>query len=143
MSLTAIRRQWYAESHGVSGRSWYRLLDWWLGRRAVSLAPKRATPCVQRRVHQYADLQQCLIIRNVGTEPQGYRLQIGCLRRLIKCVGVGRAHDHRELVQCRILSLIGLEKRIEAAEGPLVSEVHPRYIKGGMTSCARVTPNTS
>src|SRR5450755_396241 len=83
MSLPALRRQWYAETHGVSDHSWYRLLDLWLGRPAVRLASKRAAPRVQSVVHQ----------------------------------------------------LIGLQKRIEAADGPIVSELHPRYIEGDGFLC--------
>jgi hypothetical protein len=56
------------------------------------------------------------------------REQPRALRRQVVARGVGPPHDHRDLLQRRIVQAVFLEKRVEAAPLPLVAEFDARDV---------------
>jgi len=56
-----------------------------------------------------------VVIREIGRQPERQRQQARRLRRQFRARGVGAAHDHREVVERRILDAVDLQEGVEAA----------------------------
>src|SRR4029450_13308455 len=61
-------------------------------------------------------------------EARGRRVEPGRLRREGTGVGVGPAHDEREVSQSGIAELVLLQERIEGTAVAVMTELHPGHV---------------